>query len=771
MTDTYGFTGTPRVTVRPMRDPVVQPPPPPAPDWDPSTALTSESEPSPTVAPSAPAAAPEAHPESYLSSEPVEPKKLPKVTQLEAAVSAAEAGFTQRFGPAIHGVEEAGYETMPGWAKYLFGPDRALFAERAPLHLAKLTTGLARLGYEHLIAPALGIPAEQYGTAAYERGRQAAEERREAGEVQWPKTYLWTELGAAIAGPKYGMLRGANPWSRMGWSALGGGAAGATTEVGKGVSEEKGAAETAKEAAKAVPTGAGLGVAGSAVLEGGRALYQTGRALLDPAREAAIRSAETMLQDVERRGTAITPQEAQVAQIAGTPLTVMDWGHEATRRLARWASNLSPEAANEFGQAIIPRFQAQAERISGFIDRMFGGLDRGAEREGIEQAARNANAPAYKRAYAVGQGELTSQRIQDLAQISEVQEAMRAAEKNWRSSALLDGFGGNFPTEKNLQYWDYVHRELAQRARAAAKSGLDDDARRYSGLDHTLKSELDILVPEFARARAGAYGFFQSENALDAGATFVMKNQDLQGAARALSQMSQGDRELFARGFASELISKLREPSVDLNVLNKAFVNSPNSQAAINLALGPTRGRQVEALLRVERIADGARRAMGNSTTMQQFMEAASRSKAVTIGAHGVGGMGGAAIYDMMAEGHLEPVHVIAGGLILSGVRTGLHKIDEKTATKVAELLTSSDPGELSRGLQIVSSSRPLFQGLRALTGGLGRTTQSEAGPEQVGAYELALLQRAIAGHAGEPHHGAQQQDTQQDIISERLPQ
>ena len=768
MTDVGSFTG-PRITVRPVSAA------PPGSEPDPSDYLTSEPIPAPAVLLAAPAAA-EAHPSEYLNSEPVAPKELPQVTQPEAATQAAEAGFTQRFGPAIHGIEAAGYETMPDWAKNLFGPDRALFAERAPAHLAKMITGLGRLGYEHLIAPALGIPAEQYGTQAYEQTRQAAEERRQAAEVQWPKTYLGTEIGTTLAGPKFGMLKGANPWSRVGWSTLGGGAAGATTEAGQEISKGEPAGTVATQAAKGAGAGAVLGLGGGALLEGGRKVYQVGRGLLDPTREAAIRSAETMLQDVERRGTAITPEEAQAAQIAGTPLTVMDWGHEATRRLARWASNLSTDAANEFGQMIIPRFQAQAERISGFLDRMFGGLDRGAEREGIEQSARNANAPAYRRAYAVGQGDLTTQRIQDLAQTNEVQEAMRAAEKKWRSSALLDGFGGNFPTEKNLQYWDYVHRELAQRAKAAARNGLDDDARRYSGLDNTLKNELDGLVPEFARARAGAYGYFQSENALDAGAHFLMHNsvEEMQNADRALSQMSQPDRELFARGFASELISKLREPSVDLNVLNKAFVNSPNSQAAIRLALGPTRARQVEALLRVERIADAARRAMGNSTTMQQFVDAASRSKAGGLIGHAGAGVGAAAAFDLIGEGHLDPTHIIMGGLMLagaSGVRTGLHKIDEKTAAKVAELLTSQDPGELSRGLQIVSSSRPLFQALRFLTGGGERVAEREAGPENILAGAATAFQRAIAGHPGEPEHGAHRQDQQQDVISEHLPQ
>jgi hypothetical protein len=714
------------------------------------------------------------NPAEYLSHEPTPAKKPPAISQGEAALRGTETGFTQRFAPVVHGVEEAGYEAMPDWAKNVFGRDQELFAQRAPQHLAKMVTGLSRLGYEHLM-PALGFPVPQYGTEAYERGRQRSVERQEAAEAQWPKTYLGGELGGALAGPKYGMLKGGSPWARVGWSALGGGAAGATTEVGKGVSEEKPIGETAAEASKGALTGAGLGVVGGGVLEGGRKAVQIGRGLLAPEREAAVRVAESMVSDIEQRGTAISPQEAAVADIAGTPLTTMDWAHEGTRRLARWASNQSPEAANEIAQVVIPRYEQQAARVSGFIDRMFGGLDRGAEREGIEQAARNANGPAYRRAYAVGANDLTgqSQRIQDLMQIDEVQAAMKAAEKKWRSRATLDGFGGNFPTEKNLQYWDYVHRELADDARAFARNGRNEDASRIGGLDRMLKDELDTLVPQFAQARRGAYGFFNSENALDAGVDFARNNSvdRMQGAARALSQMSQGDRELFARGFASELISKLRDPAVSANVVNKAFVDSPNAQAALNLALGSTRARQVEALIRVEKIADGARRAMGNSTTMQQFLDTARQSGLLRAGAHGIGGMGAVALLEGIEQGHIDPYHVIVGGILMAVARAGVHQINERTATKVAELLTSQDPGELSRGLQIVSSSRPIFQALRTLTGAGGRTAESELGPERTGAGLLTALTHLISGPGGEPHHGAQHQDKQQDIISEHLPQ
>jgi hypothetical protein len=733
------------------------------PDW-----LTDQP---PVQAPQAAPAAPAATPDFLTDQPPPERPPLPQVTQPEALGRGIEMGATSGFAPAIHGLEEAGYETMPDRLKTLFGRDRQLYADRAPAVLAKVLTGLGRLGYEHLIGPLLGQQPEQYGTEAYRRGRQAAQTAQEASEEQYPKTYIGGELSGVIAGPKFGMTRGTTVPGRLTATTLGGGAAGGTMGAGEAVSRGEEPGQIAKEVAKGAGTGAALGLAGGAVAETAGAVGTKAanvvRGIINPEREASRRVAGTMLEDVNRRGTAITPEELQAGQAAGVPLTTMDWGHEATRRLARSTANMSPEAANEIANVVVPRFREQARRITGFLDNMFGGLDRGAEREGIEQAARNANRPAYKHAYAIGNNELSSQRILDLAQTDEMQSAMKAAERKWRSRALLDGFGGNFPTEKNLQYWDYVHRELADDARAAARTGRNDEASRLGGLDRTLKQELDTLVPEFAAARRGAYGFFNSENALDAGADFVMRNRDLQGAARALSQMSQSDRELFARGFASNLISKLNDTAFNGDVLNSVFVNNPNSVAAINMALGLTRARQLEALLRVEKVADAARRAMGNSTTAEQLIAAARNMSRATGAGHIAGGAGAVGAFELMKEHDFDWKHMLAGGLLLAGARSGLHKLDEKTAVHIAELLTSQDPGALSRGLQIVNSSRPIFEALRFLTGGGSRVAANELGPVNTAAGAATLLQRIIEGPPAE--HSAQQQH-QQDLISEQLP-
>jgi hypothetical protein len=114
---------------------------------------------------------------------------------------------------------------------------------------------------------------------------------------------------------------------------------------------------------------------------------------------------------------------------------------------------------------------------------------------------------------------------------------------------------------------------------------------------------------------------------------------------------------------------------------------------------------------------NGARQAMGNSTTARQLIEAGL--------AGGVGALGAG-----VASGW-DPVQTAgwAGGL--AGARLGsskwvpeqfkvgakhmIGKVDAKTAAKVAELLTSNDPRLLRQGYQMAAKSEAIMAGLKAI--------------------------------------------------------
>src|SRR5262249_40636415 len=157
-------------------------------------------------------------------------------------------------------------------------------------------------------------------------------------------------------------------------------------------------------------------------------------------------------------------------------------------------------------------------------------------------------------------------------------------------------------------------------------------------------------------------------------------------------------RMLFARAFAATLADMIERRGYSTNVLNNMFVNSPRAGRRIQIALGRNGAEQFEALMRIEGLVDRTRRAaVGNSTTAQQ--------------SHDMGVAAGAGALVEMVHG-FNPVTLVAAGLFLGG-RQAAHRIDQRIATRVAEMLLSDDPAVLQRGLQAVSKNQVLRDALR----------------------------------------------------------
>jgi hypothetical protein len=138
---------------------------------------------------------------------------------------------------------------------------------------------------------------------------------------------------------------------------------------------------------------------------------------------------------------------------------------------------------------------------------------------------------------------------------------------------------------------------------------------------------------------------------LEAGQKFVRSTANIPEAQRAIASMSPAERQLFARGYASNLADAVDRSGNNRNVLNALFLNNTAAQQRTQLALGPDRARQLEALLRAERIVDRSRTALGNSTTARQLMEMGLAGGA-TAGAEG------------LLDQSFNPTHILAGALL-----------------------------------------------------------------------------------------------------------
>jgi hypothetical protein len=634
--------------------------------------------------------------------------------------------------------------------------------------LGALIRGLSRLGYEHLIAPALGInvgggkglvTGEKAGPATqeYHKAREAAQAEQESAFEQQPGAYIGGQVAGAFATPAFGALKGVSTFGKIGHAAKSGAISGGLYGTGTAISEGKDVSEIPLEAGKGTVTGGVVGGIGGALLQGaGKVASRVGniiRGARDPEAEGARTIIGTMKQDASAGGLGIDRPTYEAAQQSGLPLTWMDVGGQATRDVGRAASDLSPAARGALDVATSARIEDRPERIRNVVHAAMGGkLDAPLERETLEGQARAYNKPRYERAYAMGNRQITLNK--DIMESPTIANAMRAAETKWKDWQVIDGIGlKNPPAKPNLQFWDYTARELAGKAQEARRAGNMQEAARFGGLERLLKTELDNRITEFKDARVGAAAFFNADKASEAGEKFIVMNADPREARRALAAMNPAERELFARGFADKLAEGAMNKANTLGTIQKMFT-APRAREKIEIALGPARSKEIEVAMRAETIAQRSRDALGNSQTAryQQMIQALK-----TGGGHGVaGGLGVGAVgaFEAVKEQDWDPKALIGGALIAGGLRYGAHKVDTRVFRAIGEMLAAdpaANPEIFRKGVRAVARSPQLFNALRNGTEVGARVAAHDIGFGRVAAGTAAALDYIMAEE--EAHH------------------
>jgi hypothetical protein len=297
--------------------------------------------------------------------------------------------------------------------------------------------------------------------------------------------------------------------------------------------------------------------------------------------------------------------------------------------------------------------------------------------------------------------------FEQIAQAPEVQNAIRMILPQARSQAAREGLtpiGNPFVVDPatgrmtlrtlpngevakpNLEFWDQVKRQLDRG---------DWSSREWS---RTLRGHIDQLVPEYGTARQGAASFFGAQNALEAGQNYVVQRLANRETRQALAQMTGQQRQLFQDGFIDRLIQEVRARRTPLGY----FQENPMMSEKMEIALGPQRAHELEAMLRVERLMNMSREAVrGNSTTARQLME---------LGLAGGVGLG---------ESNMNPLSLAANPqallhtALVYGALRGHRVIDQNVARQVATLLASGDTQRLANGARLLSRNNGLFGSLR----------------------------------------------------------
>lgn len=634
---------------------------------------------------------------------PVDAVSTNKISTAGAALEGFKKGVTANWSDEISGAAHA--TGLPDWA------ETALGGFGAPI-------GAARLAYEHWS----GQPGP--ATEAYNKFVALAREKQKQASDQHPTASMLGELGGAIV-PALAIpgSSAATLPARMGYGAKIGASYGALSGAGAG------------EDLSSRATGAGIGaVAGGVtgglippVVEGAiqgtqyaaRPVINTIRGAINPEGEAARRIGVAATRDFEQSGPSLSPDEISALNLAGTPRAIIDAGGETTRALARSSANTSPEARDALTQFTSDRFSTQNQRTANVIQSITGAnADNPATLDALQTAARKANKPAYQKAFQDGDTQIISPEIERLMGSPALVDAMKRAASSGRDKSITEGMGAfnpgvtiengivNFkkgpngvPVYPNLQFWDATKRELDDAASAAMRQGKNSEGSVLGQLSSTLRSELDNIVPSYAKARSGASAAFGAQDALAAGTDFLTSKMENGAAQRAFNALSAPEKTLFKQGYSSALINKVKESGDSRSILN-SIAQSPAERERLKIALGPNGADQMEAFLRAEGILDRARTAVsGNSTTVRQLAE--------------LGLAGGA--YGITSGGDLTNPRAVATGALIWGLTHGSNRVNEAVAKRVGQMLVSDDPDIFRKGIQMAARHSNILSGLRKI--------------------------------------------------------
>lgn len=637
------------------------------------------------------------------------PGAKPDIGQGRAGGIGAVRGATLNFADEIRGVQNAA--GLPDWVPG--GVDAMV--------------GLARLGYEYLNG---GDDAAK----RYREGRDQFREMTRTAQEQYPTTTAVGEIGGAIAAP-LGVARAVTLPGRMATGATIGGGAGALAGAGEGETLPDRAGRALTGGAIGTVAGAALPVAVEGVARGMRGAMQPVRnairGVTDVEGEAARRVAIGLERDIAADPNAVgrlTPTEFAASHQSGGPARIMDIGGDTTRALARSAANTSPEGRGVLNRTINDRFEGQGGRVTGWLERTFHYPNAQAQQEALEQTARNVNRANYAVARSQGNRPLWDSEFEQITSAPLVQDAIRSAIKSSGNKAAIAGErkparpfelasdGTILPprdTKPTLEFWDQVKRALDDKISSLKRTGEKEAANDARELKNVLVAKLDGLVPGYREARSGAAGFFNAENALEAGQNFVMSSFDNRSVRQALARMTPTERRLFQDGFVSRYVETLNRVGDRRSILNQVGAN-PQAREKLNIALGPQRAAELEAGMRVEGIMDLARGAVqGNSTTARQLVELG-----LAGGAYGAG-----TGFDVMNP---NPSALVSAALVW-GVARGKGRVNENVARRVAEMLVSNDPQVILRGARIVAQNRQMMGSLRSLDQRLARVGGNQA--------------------------------------------
>lgn len=424
----------------------------------------------------------------------------------------------------------------------------------------------------------------------------------------------------------------------------------------------------------------------------------------------------------------------------GPDAMLMDAGPNLQQQAGALAA--TPGRGQEVVRSALDARQAgSAGRIGNALDDALGqSADTLALANDIVTQRAAAARPLYSRAYEEGADGVWSTELERMAGSPMFSDAMRSAATRGQDRAVLDGFGsfnprvsatpdgrivfnqtkaGGSPLYPDLQYWDYVKRELDDIAGAAARAGKREEAGIASNLSSRLRTELDNAVPSYRAAREAYSGPSAILDALEEGQS-VFRNSTTPGQLRRqMEGMGQAERDAFTQGARSQIADIMGTARNDAGAARALFQRGFNRDK-LNILLGEAQAGQMLRSIEAETAFAGTRDIVTrNSLT-------ASRQAAMKEVGFPTGPQFG------VREGYMSGGTL--GAARSAGVQTferfrdmimGAHQ--QARNSGLAEALSSKDYSSVVDALQMSQGGQPVNQALvdritRALMygGGIG---------------------------------------------------
>jgi len=283
------------------------------------------------------------------------------------------------------------------------------------------------------------------------------------------------------------------------------------------------------------------------------------------------------------------------------PEMLFDVGGENVRGLARASTQIPGAGRNQAVETLANRQAGQGERVADDIAKSISPNNRFYDTmDDLGRIRAEKAAPLYDKALSTAP--VHSDRLKEFIDSPEVREGIKRGMVIQRREALAAGQKFN-PTDYGITGFNAAGDPVMgnvpnMRLLDAGKKGIDDMLESYRdkttgklvldeagrALDRVRRSYigvLDDLNPAYKEARAAWSGPSQSRDAMSLGREIFKKDSDL--TAKAISDLSEGDREFFKAGVVRAL-KDIADNTKDGADITKRIAATPGMRGKLRAA-------------------------------------------------------------------------------------------------------------------------------------------------------------------------------------------